>query len=871
MLLILLVSAAALGDRPMRVAVLPFTIYSEEKLDFLKQNAQQQLNAQLEEVGLEPASVEEVDHAVAALPGERVGEEEARRVGRALGVDWVVLGSLTKIGRSVSMDVRLIDVSGEKKPIAVFAQGAGLENLPAIATELAGRAALRLGLKQIIDTVLISGNQRIEVDAIRAVLESKEGGIFSQAKVSADLKRIYAMNYFDDVKVDVEDAPKGKVIRFIVDEKPSIQQIEISGTRKVGEEDVRGVLGYRVYSILDTTKVHASVDRIMGLYSEKGYYNTQVTYNIETVAPKRVIIQYKIKEGGRLYIQEIKFVGNEHFPAKKLLKLMETSEKNLFFWITDAGILNRDTLTKDLNKVVAFYNNNGYIKAKVGDPDIRVEEDGIFITIAVSEGPQYKVGLVSFSGDLIEPTTKMAELVRINKESVFNREVVYKDLQAIDNLYTASGYAYADIQPIIQEHDETLSVDINFKITKNRLVYFERIDIAGNTKTREKVIRRQLKISEGDLFSAEKLRTSNMNLHRLGYFEDVEITPSKGSDDSKMNVHIEVKEQPTGAFSFGFGYSSYNQFYGVASVSQSNLFGRGQRLKLEASIGSRITNYSLAFTEPWLFDIPLLAGFSIFDQTQQYDTYDRETRGLSLVAGYPLMDYVTLTGRFRYDNSDISDVDDAASDRIKDMEGQWLTRSMSFILRRDTRNRYFNPTSGSDNSISVEYAGGIFGGDAAFTRYIMDSGWFFPLPWFEHVFFIRGKAGYIVSRTDDGLPIYERFYLGGMNSVRGFAYGDVSPKDPETGDVIGGIKMALFNVEYIFPLYKESGLVGVFFFDAGNAWEEDEPVKGLRQSVGAGIRFYSPLGPLRLEWGYILDPEPGEERSRWEFSIGTFF
>jgi len=870
-LLILLVPAAALGAQAVRLGVLPFTIYSEEKLDFLKREAQQQLNAQFQEMGVETAGIEEVAQALAALPGERLGEEEARRVGRALGMDYIVLGSLTKIGRSVSMDVRLVDVSGVQKSIGIFAQGVGLENLSAIASELAGRAALHLGLRQIIATILITGNQRIEVDAIKAVLESKEGGIFSQAKVSADLKRIYAMNYFDDVKVDVEDSPRGKVVRFVVDEKPSIQEITITGTRKLAEADVRGVLGYKVFSILDMTKVHDSVSRITGFYLEKGYYNTQVTYDLETVAPKRVVVRYKIKEGGRLYIQEIKFVGNEHFTAKKLRGLMETSEKNLLYWITEAGTLNRDTLNQDLNKIVAFYHNNGYIKAQVSDPDVRVEADGIYITMTVSEGPQFKVGLVNFSGDLIESEKKLAQLVRINKEPIFNREVVQKDLQAIDELYTSQGYAYADVSPLIQEHDETLTVDITFKITKNRLVYFEHIDIAGNTKTRENVIRRELKINEGDLFSAKNLRASSTNLHRLGFFEDVDISPSKGSDDSKMNVRIEVKERPTGAFAFGFGYSSYNQLYGVASISQNNLFGRGERLKLEGSMGSKINEYNLGFTEPWLFDIPLLASVNLYSQRQQFDEYVRDSKGVMLLAGYPIMDYVTLSGRYRFDNSIIENVLDSAPDVIKAEEGTYHTRSVNMVLRRDTRDRMFNPTSGSDNSISAEYAGGILGGDTAFNRYILDSGWFFPLPWLQHVFFLRGKFGYIVQRPGGVLPIYEKFFLGGMDSVRGFAWGEVGPKDPATGAILGGVKMAQFNVEYLFPLFKETGLVGVLFYDAGNAWSEDEAMSGLRQSVGGGFRYYSPLGPLRLEWGHILRPRPGEERSRWEFSIGSFF
>ena len=424
------------------------------------------------------------------------------------------------------------------------------------------------------------------------------------------------------------------------------------------------------------------------------------------------------------------------------------------------------------------------------------------------------------------------------------------------------------------EHVDELTVDITYTIKKKGLVTFERITIIGNDKTRDKVIRRELKVREGDVFSASKLQRSTDNLNRLGFFEEVQMNQNPGSADDTMNLEVEVKEMPTGAFSVGVGYSSFNQVFGTMSISQDNLWGRGQQLKLEATVGAHEDQYLLSFTEPWLFDIPLSAGFDIFHTVTDYDEYSKRSSGFAVRGGYPLIeDLLKVTARYRYEFIDIYDVDDDAATLIRDIKGEAQSSSFLTMITYDSRNRFFNPTKGWYNSASWETAGGVLGGSISYDRFTLEVGRYFPLPIEETAFHVRAKWGYIVQGPDGDLPAYEKFYLGGINSIRGYSWTDISPKDPATGDSIGGEKMAFANFEFIFPILKNAGLSGVVFYDVGNVWTKDQDYSfdDVRSSYGGGFRYLSPLGPLRIEYGRVIDPRDDEAEGNWEFSMGTTF
>ena len=324
---------------------------------------------------------------------------------------------------------------------------------------------------------------------------------------------------------------------------------------------------------------------------------------------------------------------------------------------------------------------------------------------------------------------------------------------------------------------------------------------------------------------------------------------------------MNVKEKRTGQFSVGAGYSTVDSFMVMGSVSEANLFGRGQTLELRGQLGGKSTRYTLSFTEPWLFDQPISAGADLYDWKQEYTAYDKESIGLRIRFGFPTWWRATrFYTYYRIEQAEVTSVSDSASRIIRDQKGSHTTSAIKGLIRRDTRNHAFNPTEGSDNSVSLEYAGNpIGGGTNNFVKAIGDTGWYFPV-WFKHVVVLHGRIGWVTSHSDEEVPIYEKFFLGGINTLRGFDYYSVGPKDPATGDVIGGERMAMANLEYRFPLYEKAGLVGVLFYDTGNSWTDSEGYKfgDLRKSVGGGIRWYSPMGPLRLEYGHVLDPRDGE-------------
>jgi outer membrane protein insertion porin family len=404
------------------------------------------------------------------------------------------------------------------------------------------------------------------------------------------------------------------------------------------------------------------------------------------------------------------------------------------------------------------------------------------------------------------------------------------------------------------------------------MVQFNRVEITGNTRTRDNVIRRDLTIDEGGLFNSKAIRDSTQNLQRLGFFDEVNIRPQPGLNEELMDVIVEVKERSTGQFSVGAGYSSTDYLMFMAEIAENNFFGTGNRLSLAANISGTSTRYNLAFTNPRLLDSQLSAGIDLFNWEREYDDYTKDSTGGALRFGHPLFEQVRIFYNYSYTDTQLNDVSENASYIIRESQNINITSAMSVSLVRDTRNRYFSPSSGSRNQISVKYAGGPLNGDAAFTKLEANSSWYFPLP-LDCVFRANGSIGQAFENEDNKLPVYENFYLGGLKSIRGFKSAHVSPKDPITGERIGGDKMWFTNFEIIFPLLADAGLQGVVFTDFGNVYEsnDDWDFSNTKKAVGLGIRWLSPMGPLRLEWGYNLEPEADEDDTVWDFSIGGMF
>ncbi len=850
------------------VIVLPFEIHADRDLSSLQSEILNVIQTYIKKEGAIILTPEAVSGTTPWKTTQSY--DEIRNFGVRNGADYVVWGSLTLIGQKFSLDVKMIKSLGEVPPQIFIKEGQGIENLSGIVKQLASDIGMKIFKREKVAGVEITGNKRIESDAIKRIIKTKSGDVYLSKSLSDDLKAVFAMGYFDDIRIEAEDTPDGKKIVFKVKEKPTIRVIRFKGNKVFKEDKVKENLTIKTGSILNTFKIRSNIERIEELYEEKNYHNVKVTYHIRNLDHNQADLEFDIDEGEKVLIKSITFEGNNAFADKKLKKMMRTSEKGFFSWLTSAGDLKMEDIEQDIAKLSAFYYNSGYIQARIGEPQIEYKDNWIYITIKIDEGPQFKVGNVDITGDLVLPKNELIEGLQITKETYYNREVVRNDMLALTDLYSDEGFAHADISPRIDKDFDNLKVNITYNVQKGKQVYFENIIIGGNTKTRDKVIRRELRVYEQELYSGRKLKRSVRNLYRLDFFEDIKVNTVKGSADDQMILKIDVTEKPTGTMSFGAGYSSEESVFGSISVSQRNLFGRGQLLELEAQIGGRSTHYRLNFTEPWLFDIPLALTTDLYKWEYDYDTYDRESIGGGLRLSYPVYDFLRASIQYSYDDAEITNISEFAAKSIKDLEGTNITSSVTVGLIYDSRNRRFNPSEGSKNIISVKYAG--LGGNIGFTKYLLETGWYFPL-FKETVGFLHGKAGYVQENSGGILPDYERFYLGGINSVRGYDWREIHVFD-EDGNEIGGNKFIQFNVEYIIPLLKDQGLVGVLFYDAGNVFNDDESIDlgTLRNSTGLGFRWYSPMGPIRIEYGYKLDVKEGEKRGgRWEFSMGSAF
>ncbi len=856
-----------------KVAVLPFSINSPEPLDQMKTGLQDMIATRLSDLGLSvvsPGLVNKNPRAFAPL----LEKSDLTALGRELNADYVVTGSLTVIGRKISLDLKALDVKTEKPPFSIFMVEDDLDRL----AEAADRASKSLynqiaGIAQI-ESILVKGNERVESEAILAVVESKKGEALDYDKLDRDLRAVFAMGYFRDVNIQTEDGPKGKIIIFNVTEKPSIGKITFNGNKKKKADELSKETGIKLYSIYNPNEVKQSVNRLKEFYRQNGYYNVDIKDRIENLPGNEVALVYDINEGNKFYIRKIRFVGNTKFRDKDLKAVMETSEKGILSLITRSGLLDEKKLEGDVQKITTFYQNHGYIRAKVGEPKISYEEGGgLIITIQVVEGEQYAVDKVKLEGELIQPEEELLKKVNIKKEKYFSREVIRKDVLTLRDIYTDQGFAYASVNPRVDEDDKNHLVNVIYHINPGEKVRLERINIYGNTVTRDKVIRRELALVEGEYFSGTALRKSTERLNRLGYFEDVEIQTKKGSQDDRMVLDVGVKERPTGSFSLGAGYSGYEGMIGLLEVSQRNLFGRGQQLSASARISTVSTQFNVQFLEPWLFDRRLSAAVDLYKWEYQYPDYTTDSTGGALTLRFPLGldDYTRGLVKYGYDNTLIKDVASTADFTVQELAGEALTTSSATLgIERDSRDKVYNARKGSQNTLTFQYAG--LGGDVAFNRYELTSAWFFPLPW-ETGFMVKGRWGYIQGRNGGVLPDYQKYRIGGINTVRGYDDWSITAKDPVTGQAVGGEKMMVYNLEYRFPLLKEQGIVGVVFFDAGNVFGEEDNFSftDIRTSAGAGVRWYSPLGPIRIEYGYILNPRPGDPNGNVEFSIGGTF
>ncbi len=785
-----------------------------------------------------------------------------------------------------------------------------------------------------ISRIDISGNRRVAKEDIVSYLREKAGHLFKVDNLASDVRALWDSGFFDDIEVDMTRDDRGVILRFLVRERPNIKAVEFEGNSEIENDKLQEAIEVKANTILSVPAVRRSVQKIKDAYAEKGYFLADVESAIEPQRDNEVIIRFKITEHSPVTVRRITFVGNYNVPEDELRAVMQTGQGGLFSF-GSGGPYRQDVFERDVLMLNALYYDKGYMNVSIGTPRVMLTPDreGIEITLLIHEGPRFKIRQLKVyerdnEGREVEPLggrRALRQLVRAKSGDYFNRAELVKDLQAVRTLYRDAGYANVEAEPETELDPVKKEVDIIIPIRRGPLVHVERIEVKGNTKTRDKVLRREMEIEEGNLFSETKLEDSKRRIVALGYFERVDVSTEQGSTPETINIYFEVTERPTGTFQVGAGFSSIENFIATAQIQQANLFGNGQSLALQAQISGLRQLISIRFFEPYFLDSDWSSSVELYDNLLVFPDFARRTLGGALTFGYALIQpwlRIGLTATVQHDAVDTNQVNTFFGSTsgfvsvfqrlpLANLFNAGRTISLRPAITYDTRNNRLFPSSGVFLQASTELATSAFGSEIEFLRHEFTGRFYYPLfgqgeqPGSGFILKMNNKVGVITSPLSEGVPIFARYFLGGILDVRGYRLRTLGPRLPlnqsldvtappiANGANIGGNLQYYSNLEFEFPIIDKVGIRGVAFFDAGNTWNLEQQfckttpapqfselvspcfdassLTNLRLSSGMGIRWFSPLGPLRFEWGFPLNKLSYEESSVFEFTIGNFF
>lgn len=766
--------------------------------------------------------------------------------------------------------------------------------------------------RTIVD-VEVRGNRRVEADTIIDRIQLGPGDTLDRERVSDDIHRVYDLGFFEDIRVEAQRVSADEVsLTFIVEEKPAVDRIEYVGADSIDTDDIAEVVTVQRFSILDMGRVNASAEAIRNLYHEEGYFLADVDFEVTTREdrPDLAVVTFIIQEFAQVQVKRVTLLGNEALPDEELQRVMATREGNLLSFFTEMGTFKEDDFEEDLQRLTAYYYDQGYVQVQVQMPTIRLSDDKrhLYVTIRIDEGPRHSRGEVDVQGDLLADREELMAMLRLPDEEYFRYGALQEDMMRLSRFYQDAGYANVQVNPLTRIDPAINEVDVAFDIRQGEQVRIGRIEIRGNTTTRDLVIRRQLAIEEGDLYSASDIERSRARVERLGFFEEVNITSQRTASPDTVDLQVQVGERPTGTFQLGAGLSSQESFIFQGQVSQENLFGRGQALQLSVQHSAIRTLFNLRFSEPWLLGTRWQFATDLYNFDFLYQDFRRRSTGGSLTFGYPIGealglaigDSLSASVRYKLENVDVEPggITGAQAPPTSPLFQGGLTSSVRLGTSYDTRDNQLFPTRGAYHSGSVEVADGTFTlSENQFLKFDGDLRAYFPLVW-NFVLRLNASAGYVANRSPDRpVPIFERYFVGGPETVRGFERFTLGPSQrvPATTDDpsgaldefhLGGNKQLILTAEVEFPIFAAAQLRGVIFADAGNAFGEGQPLTlrpdlfaddqefyadALRTAVGVGVRWFSPIGPLRFEWGFPLQRLPGERGMVFDFSITNAF
>ena len=744
------------------------------------------------------------------------------------------------------------------------------------------REALAQSPTTKVASIDIRGNKKIELPAIEGRLTLKPGDPYTPEHVRGQIKILYETGYFEDVQVETDSTPEGIALTFVVREKPFITEIVFDGNEELSDDKLKEKITIKSQAFLDQQQAKESAEKIRLAYQEDGYFSAQVIPIVQTLDEDRKRLTFFIKEGDKAKVKSVNFEGMRSATKSEVFKVTATREwvpwyglftqLKLPSFLSDAGVLKREEMNNDVERIREVLLNKGYLNAQVGLPSVELSEDKKWfnVTYAVNEGEPFTVAEIGFRGNTVFEEPELRDKMKIKPGEIFQRQKIRDEITRLTDLYGSKGYAFADVVPNVNPNAEERTATIILNIKEGEMMRIRQININGNEKTKDNVIRRELRVDEQDVIDTPSLKRSFQRLNNLNFFETVEILPQQ-VDADKVDLNVRVKEKPTGQFSIGGGFSTLDKLVAIADITEGNLGGNGWMGRIRGQLGQQRTLGLITFRNPYLNDSLTSMQVDVYRSMTNYITYFEKKSGASLTFGRWLSEYVSGSISLVAEELNFSDPTIDAPELVLTQLGSQTTTGFRTSLARDTRDYFLDPRTGIRTSVGFDIGTPYLGGTNDFIKYYLDAVKYTPLP-FDTRFSIRARYGSAEGLNGKPIPLTERFFVGGINTMRGFVFGRAGPVTP-SGSLLGAAKELIFNNDFIFTISSEAKLNGVIFFDWGNGFDDGESVSfgALRKAAGLEARWISPFGPLRAAYGINLDPREGERKGVFEFTIGSLF
>ncbi len=729
----------------------------------------------------------------------------------------------------------------------------------------------------VIRTIEVEGAQRIEPNTVRSYLLVQEGDAFDPDRIDRSLKSLFATGLFADVTIN--RAGDTLVVKIV--ENPVINRIAFEGNEQLDDETLEAETTLRARVIYTRTKVQSDVRRILALYRRSGRFSATVDPKVIQLPQNRVDVAFEIHEGPVTEVESIQFVGNKEFSNSRLRGVIRTRESAWWQFFSSDDTYDPDRLTLDRELLRRFYLSEGYADFRINSAvaELTPDRKNFFITFTVDEGDRYEFGDIEIQTTLpgLDPEKLKSDL-EIEAADWYDADDVEKTIDFLSDEVGNLGYAFVDVRPRLDRDREKLAINVTFEIDEGPRVFVERIDISGNVRTRDYVIRREFRLIEGDAFNAARLRRSRQRIQDLDFFEKVEVQEVPGSEPDKAVIKVEVEEKSTGQLSFGAGFSSGSGALLDASLRERNLLGRGQDLRLGVIFGTKTIQLDLGFTEPYFLGRDIAAGFDIFHtefNRQSESSFDSVSTGFALRAGYPITENLRQNWRYTLKQTKVDNVDNDASIFVKSQEGDETVSEISHRLTYDKRDSRLTPTKGYYASVTTDVAG--LGGTVNYVRTDLNAAYYYPVVE-EWIVSLSGSGGNIFGFGGKDVRLIDRFFVGG-DDLRGFATDGIGPRDLDTDDALGGELYYTGSVQLTFPLGlpEELAIRGRVFSDFGSLWKltpKDDQVaddNALRASVGIGLTWVSPFGPIGVDLGQAVLKESYDDTEIFRVNFGTRF